>query len=205
MGATCTGSASPRNCGHRDVTLTLDGVQHVFSEVNDAELSIALTTDETRAFLLLAMRYLRSKGVTLQNFLNRVVVGEEATNVKQYDIIAPGSAVTKTNIGTSYVNVLPGANGERVLVDFTGCTQFRVVLTANLIGIGAFGARVIRDGDGAVLYETATINLTGERELDTDWQTLPAGFDGLTLVRLQMKSATATDDPVVRRCVVLVR
>lgn len=187
------------------MTITFDGVAHVFSNVTDAEVNTPLTTDETRQFLLLAARYLRSKGVTLANFLNRVVVGEEATNVKQYDLIAPGGAITKTNIGSAYVNVLPGANGERVLVDFTGCTQFRVVFTANLVGTGAFGARVIRDGDSAVLFENASISLTGERELDTDWQTIPAGFEGLTLLRLQMKSATAADDPVARRCAVLVR
>lgn len=204
MAGICTASVSPRNCGHRDVTVTLDGVVYVLA-TSDAEASIALTATETEQFLRFGLRYLRSKGVTLANVLNRVVIGEEATNVKQYDLIAPGGTVTKTNIGSVYVNVLPGANGERILVDFTGCTQFRVVLTVNLIGTGAFGARVIRDGDSVVLYENAAIAQTGERELDTDWQTIPSGFDGLTLLRLQMKSVTALDDPVVRRCTVLVR
>jgi hypothetical protein len=42
----------------------------------------------------------------------------------------------------------------------------------------------------------------GERELDSDWQPLPATFvgQGLTLLRVQCKSTVAADDPVFRRC-----
>jgi hypothetical protein len=123
--------------------------------------------------------------------------------VKQYVLLAKD--VTKTNIGTSYVNIPPGLNGERSLVDFTGCTQFRLVLNMNAVGSGAWGARVVRDSDNAVLFENDNITGAGEKELDTDWQTLPAAASGLTLVRLQGKSTTGADDPIYRRCVMLVR
>lgn len=203
MAGIVTVSVSPRNCGHRNVTIRLDGVDYVFNDWHDAELNGGLTTEETRQLLFLSARYLRAKGVTLANFLNRVVHGDEATNVKAYNLVAPGSVITKTNIGAAYVNVCPGANGERVLVDFTGCTQFRLILTCNLIGTGAFGARVVRDADSVVLFENTNLGAAGERELDTDWQSLPGAFSGLTLLRLQMKSTTAADDPIVRRCQVL--
>jgi hypothetical protein len=137
--------------------------------------------------------------------LNRVIVGEEATNVKSYNLLGPGLAVTKTNIGTTYVNILPGTSGERSLVDFTGCTEFRLIASANLVGTGPFGLRVVRDSDDAVLYENASIALTGERELDTNWQTLPGAASGNILVRVQAKSNVAADDPVFRRVTLVVR
>jgi hypothetical protein len=200
----CTASANPSGCGHYNVTVTVDGVP-VSVHIADTEMLEPLTADELRTFVLLSMRRLRQKGVTLGQFINRVTHGEEATNVKTYNLIAPGSAITKTNIGAAYTNVLPGANGERSLIDFTGCTEFRVVLNANLVGTGQWGARVVKDSDSAVLFEQANLGAAGERELDSGWQTIPAGFTGLEIVRLQAKSQTAADDPVFRRCVVLVR
>lgn len=113
--------------------------------------------------------------------------------------------VTKTNIGTTYVSIPPGANGERCLVDFTNATQFRIIMHANLVATGPFGVRLLRDSDNAVLFENASVALTGERELDTDWLSLPAEANGLILVRLQAKSSVAADDPVFRRIIMLVR
>lgn len=205
MAAICTGTVSPQNCGHRTLTIALDGSPLSLS-MHEGEAAEPLTAEEREQFLRLAVRWTRtSKGVTLANLLNRVVAGDEATNVKYYDVIGPGSAVTKTNIGAAWVNVLPGANGQRVLLDFTGCTEFRPVLTANLVGTGPFGVRIVRDLDDAILYENAALALTGERELDPGWLPLPAWATGLELVRLQAKSVTAADDPSFRRCGVLVR
>lgn len=204
MADICTASASPNACGHYDLTATVAGIS-TSVHVHDVELRVPLTSSEREELLKLSARILRQTGVTPAQFLNRVLRGDEATNVKQYTLLGPGATVTKTNIGTSYVNVLPGLNGERVLVDFTGCTQFRAVLTANLVGTGPFGARIVKDADNAVLYEDANIAVTGERELDTDWQPIPAGFTALEIVRLQAKSVTAADDPVYRRGVLLVR
>lgn len=201
----CTQIANPCSNGdHVDVTISVDG-QPVTVRLHNGELLVPLSAEEREVFARLAARRLRQRGVTLAQFLNRITHGDEATNVKQYDLIGAGVAVTRTNIGAAYVNVLNGANGERALVDFTGCTQFRIILTANLVGTGQWGARVIRDGDSTVLFEQANLGAAGERELDTDWQTIPVAFSGLTLVRLQAKSTTAADDPVFRRCVLVVR
>lgn len=196
MAGICTSTVSPNACGHRVVTI--GGVTLHLHENDLAPLS----TEELEQFYRLGLRY---RGVALASLLNRVVVGDEATNVKQYQVIGPGVAITKTNIGTAYVNVLPGLNGQRALLDFTGCTQFRIVLSANLVGTGAFGARIVRDSDNAVLFESANLGAAGERELDSDWQTIPQGWDGLTYVRLQAKSATGADDPLFRGCTVGLR
>lgn len=201
MADICTASTDPCASGnHR--TITIGGRSY---RVSTAELAEPLTDAERDTLYLLGARLLFQRGVSLADFANRVIVGEEATNVKVYSIIGAGAAVTKTNIGTAYVDVLPGANGQRSLIDFTGCGEFRVVLNANLVGSGQWGARLVRDGDSAVLFEAANLGAAGERELDTDWQPLPAAASGLTLVRLQAKSQTASDDPIFRRCLVLVR
>lgn len=180
-------------------TVVLDGVSVDIGGHVDAG---ALTAEETAQFVRLGLRRLRAAGIAPAQFLNRVVHGDEATNVKIYTFFGPGAAITKTNIGTSYVNIPPGLNGERIAADLTGCSQFRIFLSANLVGTGNFGARCIRDGDSEVLYENANLGAAGERDLDTDWQNLPAAFQGqaLTLLRVQAKSATGADDPVFRRC-----
>jgi hypothetical protein len=201
MAGICTITTSPGNCSHRVLTVALDGVEHVI-HMAEGEVSAPLTTEEAVQFIRLGIRH---RGIALAALLNRVIVGDEATNVKQYDLMGPGSAIAKTNIGTAYVNVLPGANGERSLIDFTGSTEFRPVVTANLVGTGPFGFRIVKDADNAVLYENASVALTGERELDPGWQAIPAGFTGLEVVRLQAKSTVGSDDPVIRRASLLVR
>jgi hypothetical protein len=181
-------------CGSGEARLiTIAGIT-----IDAHHLSTAPLTDaeRTRMYELI----LRHKGVPFLQLLNRVIHGDEATNVKIYSFFGPGAALTKTNIGTNYVNICVGANGERQVVDLTGCTQYRLLLHANLVGTGQWGARVVRDSDNTVLHESANLGAAGERELDTDWQPLPAAFlnQGLTFLRAQAKSTTGADDPVFR-------
>lgn len=188
----CT--ASTAHCGsggHR--VMTVGGLTF---EMHENEL-VPLSDAERLQFYQFAMRF---KNVALVDLINRVVHGDEATNVKIYDFFGPGAAIAKTNIGTSYVNICPGANGERIFADFTGCTQYRLMLHANLVGTGQWGARVVRDSDNTVLHESANLGAAGERELDSDWQALPAAFvnAGLVSLRAQGKSTTGADDPVFR-------
>lgn len=208
MAGICTNSIrdSGSGCNHLTHTVDLDGESiTVKTGLNDPQWDQPLSTEEKRLMLQLLARWRKSKGDNLAEFAGRVLAGEEATNVKTYDFIGPGVGVTKSNIGTAYVDVLPGANGQRILVDFAGCTEFRPVLTANLVGTGPFGVRIVKDADNTVLFENANIALTGERELDPGWQAIPAGFTGLEVIRLQAKSSTAADDPLFRRCVLLIK
>lgn len=194
-------------CDHRSVTVNLDG-EAITLDAEERRLDeMAWDDDAKRQFILLGLKRLRVLGLALDDSVGRCCNGEEATNVKQYTLLAKD--VTRTNIGTAYVNVPPGANGERSLVEFTGCTEFRLVLNANFPAgsVGPFGARVVRDSDNAVLYQNDAISATpsGERELDTGWLPIPQGVNSLEVVRFQARSATAADDPVFRRCVILVR
>lgn len=216
MAGICTNSVRKSHATdvHRVVTVALDG-ESLATEL-DAEWFDALDWNAQlplewrhitlkELYVLLGIKKLQVGGVLIENLKDRVTNGEEATNVKQYPLLMKD--VIKSNIGTSYVNVPIGANGERTLIDFTGCTQFRVVLTANLPGTGPFSARVVRDSDSAVLFEQTGITSSSgtgagtERELDTDWRTLPSQASGLIYVRLQARSAAAADDPVFRKCV----
>ena len=199
----CVNSASANSCSHRQLTIRRgDGTTRVIA-MHDSEL-VSLSEAEELLFFLLS---LRRKGVALSTMKDRIVFGDEATNVKLLQFFGPGAAITKTNIGTAYVNICAGLNGERRLVDLTGCVEFRAVLHANLIGTGPFQLRLVRDSDNVVLYENAAIALTGERELDTNWSALPAAFQGQgqVLLRAQASSATAADDPVFRSLTLGVR
>jgi len=158
----------------------------------------------TELFVRLGIKNARQSVPTIEDLAGHVVNGEEATNVKQYVLFC--NPITKTNIGTAYVNVPPGANGERTLVEFTGCTEFRIVVHGLLNGAGSHQMRIVRDSDNAVLYESASIAANaGEREFDTGILALPAAATGLMYVRFQAKSATPTDDPIYRRCIIMVK
>lgn len=205
MAGICTATVSPQSCGHRQVTITRGGVARVY-HIYDAD--DPLTEDEQQLLDRLTIRNLRASGVSLAQFLHRVTYGEEATNVKIYNFFGPGAVITKTNIGLNYVDIPPGLNGERIVADFTGCTEFRLALHCNLIGTGPFAARIVRDSNSDVLFESLNLGAAGERELDTltvspgtqGWIALPAAFlgQGLLYLRAQAKSNTAADDPVFR-------
>lgn len=191
MAETCTAAVSPRLCGHYVVTIA-----GLTFEIDPAEL--IEPTDEQRiaAYKLL----IADRGMPLATLLNRVIRGDEATNVKIYSFFGPGAAITKTNIGTAFVNICPGLDGERIVVDFTGCTEYRLQLHCNVVGGGQLGVRVVRDVDDVVLHEALNVGAAGERGPDTDWQPLPAAFigEGMTYLRAQAKSTTPQDDPVFR-------
>lgn len=191
----CTSSVSPNNCGHRQLTV---GGLTWHADLNRGPL----TDDEKRDVI---EKLIVWKGLDVLALVGRVIVGDEATNVKAYQFFGPGAAITKTNINQSspgvYVNVCGGANGERKPVDLTGCTKYRIVMHANLAGSGPYSLRMVRDSDNLVLHESTGI-AAGERELDTDAQDLPQAFHNAGIVRLRVQalSATGADDPVFRGC-----
>lgn len=213
MAGICTNSIRKNGagCDHRTVTVSFDG-ESISFDTMQAELAAMdwsagqlpatwLTLPPKKLFIRLGVLWLHLvKGVALDDAIGRVVNGEEGTNVKIYDFFGPGAAITKTNIGTSYVNICPGANGEPLVADFTGCTEYRIRLYANLVGTGQWGAQIKKTSNGDVLHEAPNLGAAGERAVDTNWQALPAAFQGQGLLELvaQAKSQTGADDPVFR-------
>lgn len=200
MAIIVTASVSPSGCGHRVLTASKDGGPPVTLIAHESELLAELSAAEVLDMIRLGIRWRRQSGLTLAQLAHRVIVGDEATNVKIYQFFGPGAAIVKTDIGTAYVNICPGANGERQVADFSGCTEYKLMLHANLVGSGQIGARIVRDGDNEVLHEQANLNGTGEVERETAWLPLPAAFlgQGQVFLRAQAKSTTAGDDPVFR-------
>lgn len=206
MAWTCEVSASASGCGHCQITVRRDDGSAAVHHVHESETAGPFTIEDEYALAVLSAKRVRAlTGLALQALAGRVLVGSEATNVRSYDFLGPGAAITKTNIGTAYVNICPGLNGERILVDLAGASEFRLIGTVNFVGTGPFGLRVVRDADNAVVYEAASIAQTGERELDSDWQPIPITVGALVLLRVQAKSAVGADDPVFRRLSMLVR
>src|SRR3990167_4892391 len=143
MSDLCTSAVSPNSCSHF-VVGGADESGPWSLQVAVGDLQVPLTPEENAELRRLLLKKIRQKGITIQQFIGRVVRGEEATNMKVYQLIGNGASITKTNIGTSYVNISPRANGERTLIDFTGCAEYRIVARANLAGNGPFGLRVVR-------------------------------------------------------------
>jgi hypothetical protein len=223
---TSTRKSGP-GCDHRTLGVTLDGEAINFDALG-ADLSAVDWSTGTvpQDWLALAPKQLwvrlgalwlhKVKGVAFDDAVGRVCNGEEATNVKQYNFFGPGAALTKTNIGTAYTNIPIGANVERRLIDFTGCTQFRLIVNVNHVtaAAGQLQFRVVRDSDSAVLYESPLLSSSaGEKEADSandaqavgGWITLPAAASGLNLARFQGKSSVAADDPIFRGATLYVR
>lgn len=201
MPGICTASTRDGggDCGHFSLTVNLDGESVSFKTgFHDVRWGDALNTEEKRQMLALLARWWKSKGKNLASFVGHVLCGEEGSNVKIYNFFGPGAAITKTNIGTSYVNICNGLNGEPLVADFSGCTEYRVRLYANLVGTGQWGARIQQNGN--TLHEAANLGAAGERALDTGWNALPAAFlsQGLLELVAQAKSTTGADDPVFR-------
>jgi hypothetical protein len=198
----CTNSTRKygAGCDHRTVVVSLDGESFTL-DTGEHELdAMPWTSEQKRQLILLGLKRLRVSGLALDDAIGRVTNGDEGSNVKMYQFFGPGAAITKTNIGTSYVNICPGNGGEPIVADFTGCTDYRIRCYANLVGTGQWGARVVKSSNADVLHDAPNLGASGERAVDTGWQTLPAAFQGQGLVEIvaQAKSQTSADDPVFR-------
>ncbi len=209
-------------CDHHSVTVVQDG-SNVTLDVEERELDAAdwdapipaewLQLTAKQLYVKLGFKRQRMLGLALDNAVGRVVTGEEATKVKEYNIIGPGASLAITNVGTTYRNVSPAPNGERTLIDFTGCTLVRIGIAMTNTGTqsGTLQLEIVRDSDNQQLWESTAQGGTGEKSQDTVWLPLPqwvldaAGTDGEIPVRARIKSSVAADDPVVRRVKVLVK
>ena len=108
--------------------------------------------------------------------------------------------VTKSNIGTSFVNCYTGYNGKQELIAFTGFTQYRVIYHVNKVGTGTQTWRLLESNGSDVIGQIDDTAGAGEHELDTGWLSLPAWATNEKKVHPQGKSTVAGDDPVFRGC-----
>ena len=100
---------------------------------------------------------------------------------------------TKTNIGTSFVNVYPqtNSNGKAILIDTDAFTIARLYVQWNKIGTGTQTCQIINGA--TVLVSTNVINGAN----DSGFDLIPAGLlNAENPFRIQCKSTTSTDDPI---------
>ena len=102
---------------------------------------------------------------------------------------------TKTNIGTSFVDVYTQTNsiGKAIKIDTTGFTTIRLMVTWNKVGSGTQSIQVIAVDDASVIVSKDIVS--GEN--DTGFVAIPAGsLNEEHSYKLQVKSTTSGDDPV---------
>lgn len=101
---------------------------------------------------------------------------------------------TKTNIGTSFVNIYSDAGyaGFPIFVDFRNRKFFAFVLFWSKIGTGTHNVRAINNGN--TLFD---IEVVDGRNF-VNYADLPAWATGIKEIRLQCKSTVSTDDPIFR-------
>ena len=106
------------------------------------------------------------------------------------------TGLTKTNLGTTYVDVLSsfGNEGQGCDVDGTGRVGFRFYVSWNKnAGSGAHAIQLVSQTTADVL--ASITDLVNGRNIITG--TLPAFFqDNVRPVKLQAKSTVSTDDPI---------
>ena len=113
--------------------------------------------------------------------------------------------ITRTNIGTTLVNVYNGSGGEAQLVDFDSYHEGRFVIYANKVGSGNLTMRLVDTTNAANFVELIYTNAAGEFMLESNWVTLPAWATGQKTVKPMASSSVAQDDPIFRSFILYLR
>lgn len=112
---------------------------------------------------------------------------------------------TKTNIGTSYVDIYTqtGSEGKPVWIDFTGRTHYRVIAYWNKIGAGTQQLKFcdVANPTTNILHNFSNI-LSNEN--DSGITALPsfAASGGRFEIKMMALSSTGTDDPVFENAII---
>jgi len=118
---------------------------------------------------------------------------------------APGGSAISAN---TWGNIFVGANGQRQVANFTGYTQYRVLLHYNqpASGAGTLQFRVVDQVTQTnVLHSFAGNTGTGEIESDSGWADLPAWAGGDAFIVPQIQANNTTTDPIFRSLAVYLR
>ena len=114
---------------------------------------------------------------------------------------------TKTNIGTAYVDIYNSLEPDELfnVINFDNFTDFRILFIWDYIGAGMQQVRFVdRANNANVLYESATFTADQDPN-DSGWTALPVWATGEKQIEQQGKSTTATDDPIAKGYILLLR
>lgn len=110
--------------------------------------------------------------------------------------------VTLTNVGTSYDAVAASRGLGGQLVDLTGVTSIRLLVSVSRVGSGTQSWQLWNETDGTELG-VITDAVAGEKKLDATFILSPVV--GVKLLRIRAKSTTASDDPIFFFATLLVK
>jgi hypothetical protein len=145
-----------------------------------------------------AGRFVKSDGTDV-----RYTSGHPALVAKYWE------SLTKTNIGTSYVDIYTTGTAfhETRLdrVDFADVTEVRLIFLWDYVGSGTQQVRIVdRDNNTNVLVEAS--GFTADQDPgDTGWVAKGAAFTSIHNLEFQGKSTTAGDDPISKGYALYVR
>lgn len=111
---------------------------------------------------------------------------------------ATESPVTKTNIGTTYVNIYTDFGGRPFFIDTTGFNTMaiQILWSRGAAPAGVHNMRIINDADSTQIVESGSLGLTANSD-DFPNVSIPPAFKNFKgKWRLQGKSTVATDDPI---------
>lgn len=106
------------------------------------------------------------------------------------------NTITKTDLGTSYVNLFTDFAGRPILVDTKAYKRLAIQIFWNKNGGSSnHDLRIVNHADiSQVLYEL--LNMSNGQNLDANF-TIPAQFINFRgQLRIQVKAGNATDDPI---------
>lgn len=119
---------------------------------------------------------------------------------RSFPLLADIAGVTKTNIGTSFVEL--STAGLRSKVDLTGFSECRIVAGVNKVGTGTQSWRIEYSTDqsnwSALSAQVDDAGAAAERLLVGAFAAIPEGAKADVFIRATGKSTTSTDDPVVK-------
>jgi len=119
---------------------------------------------------------------------------------RQATILADAAGVTKTNIGTVFVEL--SAASLRVRVDMTGFVDVRLCLGINKIGTGVQEWKAQYSTDQSAWADMTPLisdaGVCGEKAIASAYGAVPAAARADVWIRIVGRSTVAADDPIVR-------
>lgn len=144
-------------------------------------------------------RLLEGANISLSSNATHVTVTNSAPYSRIFqDVFETDQVSTKTNIGTTYVDVYTIAFSieDMAVIDCGNATQFRIRFLWDYVGTGNQQTRWVDVGNNAnVLWESGTF--TADQDSGSSGtQPIPSWCTGLVTIEQQGKSTVASDDPV---------
>ena len=143
-----------------------------------------------------------SSDISITNTSNTVVIDFNGTEYKRVAQTVGQTyfSLTKTNIGTAYVDVYVSAFDEENImkIDFRNATQFHISYIWDYVGTGTQQLRWVDVANNSnVLWDTLTFT-TDQDGISSGFQALPVWANNEFTIEWQGKSTTGTDDPIAK-------